>query len=67
MREGHWLRYSQGTMYSVRSTLRQSEKQQNESCIVNVASIAGLIGVSGQASYVAFKHGVVGLIKVGAN
>ena len=34
--------------------------------IVNTASIAGLVGIGGQAAYVASKHGVVGLTKTAA-
>ncbi|WP_419913908.1 SDR family NAD(P)-dependent oxidoreductase [Hoeflea sp.] len=34
--------------------------------IVNVASGAGLVGVSGRPAYVASKHGVVGLTRAGA-
>ena len=32
-------------------------------CIVNVASIAGLVGVAGRAAYNASKHGLVGLTR----
>jgi NAD(P)-dependent dehydrogenase (short-subunit alcohol dehydrogenase family) len=34
--------------------------------VVNIASGAGLVGVPGIAGYIAAKHGVVGLTKVGA-
>ena len=37
--------------------------KQKKGAIVNTSSIAGLIGLSGQAAYVASKHGVVGLTK----
>lgn len=40
--------------------------QQGGGVIVNTASVAGLIGASGLAAYVASKHGVVGLTKTAA-
>ncbi|MBN2099598.1 MAG: SDR family oxidoreductase [Dehalococcoidia bacterium] len=40
--------------------------KQGKGAIVNTASLAGLKGLSGQASYVASKHGVVGLTKSAA-
>ena len=39
---------------------------QGFGCIVNTASIAGLIGMPGACSYVAAKHGVIGLTKTAA-
>jgi NAD(P)-dependent dehydrogenase (short-subunit alcohol dehydrogenase family) len=40
--------------------------QHGGGAIVNTASVAGLIGASGLAAYVASKHGVVGLTKTAA-
>ena len=40
--------------------------KQKKGAIVNTSSIAGLKGLSGQAAYVASKHGVVGLTKSAA-
>ena len=40
--------------------------QQGGGAIVNTASVAGLVGLTGNAAYVASKHGVVGLTKTTA-
>lgn len=40
--------------------------QQGGGAIVNTASVAGLVGLPGNAAYVASKHGVVGLTKTAA-
>jgi NAD(P)-dependent dehydrogenase (short-subunit alcohol dehydrogenase family) len=40
--------------------------RQGGGAIVNTASVAGLIGIPGASSYVASKHGVVGLTKTAA-
>ena len=40
--------------------------KQGSGAIVNTASGAGLIGVSGMSAYVASKHGVIGLTKTAA-
>lgn len=40
--------------------------EQGKGAIVNTASVAGLIGLVGASSYVASKHGVVGLTKTAA-
>jgi NAD(P)-dependent dehydrogenase (short-subunit alcohol dehydrogenase family) len=40
--------------------------QQGSGAIVNTASDAGLVGLPGNAAYVASKHGVVGLTKTAA-
>ena len=36
-------------------------------CIVNTASVAGLVGAPGMAAYVASKHAVLGMTKVASN
>jgi NAD(P)-dependent dehydrogenase (short-subunit alcohol dehydrogenase family) len=41
-------------------------QKQNSGAIVNVSSIAGLIGSAGTVAYTASKHGVVGLTKASA-
>ena len=41
-------------------------KQRSGGAIVNMASVAGLIGSAGFATYCASKHGVIGLTKSAA-
>lgn len=43
---------------------RQFQKQQTPGVIINVSSIAGFKAISEASSYVASKHGLVGLTKV---
>lgn len=40
--------------------------EQGAGVIVNVASVAGLVGLAGKAHYAASKHGVVGLTRTAA-
>ncbi|MBM3944250.1 MAG: glucose 1-dehydrogenase [SAR202 cluster bacterium] len=40
--------------------------KQGGGCIVNTASIMGVVGIDNSAAYVAAKHGVVGLTRVAA-
>lgn len=51
-----------GVWFCMKYELRQMLEQGGGS-IVNTASVAGLIGMSGAPAYVAAKHGVVGLTK----
>lgn len=39
---------------------------RDQPAIVNIASIAGLVGMAGTSAYCASKHGVVGLTKASA-
>ena len=44
----------------------QQMKRQCKGSIVNIASLAGLVGVHSASSYAASKHGVIGLTKTAA-
>ena len=52
-----------GVFRSMRSELRQLLAQGRGGAIVNVGSIAGLTGLSGNPAYVASKHAVTGLTR----
>jgi NAD(P)-dependent dehydrogenase (short-subunit alcohol dehydrogenase family) len=52
-----------GVFRSLRAELRQMVKQMRGGAIVNVGSIAGLTGLSGNPAYVASKHAVTGLTR----
>ncbi len=51
-----------GVFYCMKHELRQM-LAQGSGAIVNTASVAGLVGMSGAPAYVAAKHGVVGLTR----
>lgn len=55
-----------GTWLCLRSEIRQMLKQGG-GAIVNMSSVAGLMGVAGSAAYSASKHGVIGLTKSAAS
>ena len=55
-----------GVWLCLKYEIRQMLKQGGGGAIVNMASITGLIGSAGAASYSASKHGVVGLTKSAA-
>ncbi|RED12071.1 SDR family NAD(P)-dependent oxidoreductase [Pontivivens insulae] len=60
-----------GMMWALQTQIPQMQKQALErdgdgGCILNVASIAGLVGASTLGIYGAAKHGVVGLTKAAA-
>ncbi len=55
-----------GTWLCLKYEIRQMLKQGGGGAIVNMASVAGLIGSSGFATYCASKHGVMGLTKSAA-
>jgi NAD(P)-dependent dehydrogenase (short-subunit alcohol dehydrogenase family) len=55
-----------GMFYSMRYELRQMLKQNDGGAIVNIGSIAGLIGLGGTPAYNASKHAVTGLTRNGA-
>ena len=52
-----------GMFKSMRFQLRQMLKQNNGGSIVNIGSIAGLIGLGGSPAYNASKHAVTGLTR----
>lgn len=54
---------STGVFKSLRAELKQLVKQGKGGAIVNVGSIAGLTGLSGNPAYVASKHAVTGLTR----
>jgi NAD(P)-dependent dehydrogenase (short-subunit alcohol dehydrogenase family) len=55
-----------GTWLSLKYEIQQMLKQGDGGAIVNMASVAGLIGAPGSAAYAASKHGVMGLTKSAA-
>jgi NAD(P)-dependent dehydrogenase (short-subunit alcohol dehydrogenase family) len=55
-----------GVWLCLKYEIRQMLKQGDGGAIVNMASIAGLMGSSGAATYCASKHGVMGLTKSAA-
>lgn len=55
-----------GMWLSLKYEIQQMLKQGGGGAIVNMASIAGLIGSAGAATYIASKHGVMGLTKSAA-
>src|SRR5271156_6273874 len=55
-----------GVWLCLKYEIRQMLKQGGGGAIVNMASVAGLIGGSGSATYCASKHGVIGLTKSAA-
>lgn len=56
-----------GVFYAMREQLLQMDKQPQADCaIVNIASVAGLVGAPGLGVYAAAKHAVVGLTKTAA-
>jgi NAD(P)-dependent dehydrogenase (short-subunit alcohol dehydrogenase family) len=52
-----------GMFYSMRAELNQMIKQETGGAIVNIGSIAGIIGLPGNVAYSASKHAVVGLTR----
>jgi NAD(P)-dependent dehydrogenase (short-subunit alcohol dehydrogenase family) len=55
-----------GVWLCLKYEMRQMFKQGGGGAIVNMASVAGLMGLAGAATYSASKHGVIGLTKSAA-
>ncbi len=55
-----------GVWLCLKYEIRQMLKQGGGGAIVNMSSVAGLIGSAGAATYCASKHGVIGLTKAAA-
>jgi NAD(P)-dependent dehydrogenase (short-subunit alcohol dehydrogenase family) len=55
-----------GVWLCLKYEIRQMLKQGGGGAIVNMASVAGLVGSAGAAAYSASKHGVMGLTKAAA-
>jgi NAD(P)-dependent dehydrogenase (short-subunit alcohol dehydrogenase family) len=55
-----------GTWLCLKYEIQQMLKQGSGGAIVNMASVAGLMGSAGAATYCASKHGVMGLTKAAA-
>jgi NAD(P)-dependent dehydrogenase (short-subunit alcohol dehydrogenase family) len=55
-----------GVWLCLKYEIRQMLKQGGGGAIVNMSSVAGLIGSAGVATYCASKHGVLGLTKAAA-
>jgi len=67
--EADWDRVIDINLKSVWLSMKYEIKQmllQGFGCIVNTSSIAGLVGMPGACSYVAAKHGVIGITKTAA-
>ncbi|HEY6130090.1 MAG TPA: SDR family oxidoreductase [Candidatus Acidoferrum sp.] len=55
-----------GTWLCLKYELQQMLKQGGGGAIVNMSSVAGLTGFAGAGTYIASKHGVLGLTKTAA-
>lgn len=55
-----------GTWLSLKYEIQQMLKQGGGGAIVNMSSVAGLMGSAGAGTYIASKHGVIGLTRTAA-
>lgn len=51
-----------GPFYTSKSVLHNMLKQKS-GCIINIASVSGIVGIAGQSNYCASKFGLIGLTK----
>jgi NAD(P)-dependent dehydrogenase (short-subunit alcohol dehydrogenase family) len=52
-----------GSFYCCQAAARAMIRSATGGSIINIASVAGLIGISGRVAYTAAKHGVIGMTK----
>jgi NAD(P)-dependent dehydrogenase (short-subunit alcohol dehydrogenase family) len=52
-----------GTFYCCQAAAKEMIRSAAGGSLINIASVAGLIGISGRVAYTAAKHGVVGITK----
>jgi NAD(P)-dependent dehydrogenase (short-subunit alcohol dehydrogenase family) len=54
---------AKGTFFGCKYAIQQMLTQETKGCIVNIASVAGMVGVLNRAGYCASKAAIVGLTK----
>ena len=52
-----------GTFYCCQAAANEMVRSGTGGSLINIASVAGLIGISGRVAYTAAKHGVIGITK----
>lgn len=56
-----------GTFYCCQAVAKEMVRTESGGSIINIASVAGLVGISNRVAYTAAKHGVIGMTKTLAN